>query len=170
MGNTTSLMALRIPTFFFSTSAASLHEHKHTHGGQPCGGHSHSHNSVAAGGAEATQTAANGTDAPVKMDHPMLLLAFTCKKCETRSTHLMSKQAYHHGTIMVQCPHCKVRHLMADHLKIFSDNKITIQDIMHAQGQAVSKEPTDLVWEEVPESLRELIKERVEGEEPLKLT
>lgn len=145
----------------FSTKTPLYQSHSHTHNGEPCQGHSQS----------TSATSNTTTNEPMKMDHPMLLLAFTCKKCDTRSTHMMSKQAYNHGTILVQCPHCKVRHLMADHLKIFSDNKITIQDIMHAQGQAVSKEPTDLVWEEVPESLRSLVKERVEGqeEEPAKL-
>jgi protein import protein ZIM17 len=30
----------------------------------------------------------------------------------------MSKQGYHHGTILITCPGCKNRHLIADHLKV----------------------------------------------------
>lgn len=138
----------------FSTSVRRLNAedpakkpaHSHTHGGKPCSGHSH-----------APQ---NGAE-PLKMDHPMLLLSFTCKKCDTRSSHMMSKQAYNHGSILVQCPGCKVRHLIADHLGIFSDNKITIEDIMNAQGQTISNREGDLVWEHIPEGLRELVKSRV---------
>ncbi|KAG7874427.1 hypothetical protein KL938_005042 [Ogataea parapolymorpha] len=38
----------------------------------------------------------------VKMEKPMLMLAFTCKKCHDRSSHIISKQAYTSGTVLVQ--------------------------------------------------------------------
>ncbi|KAG7869875.1 hypothetical protein KL918_000079 [Ogataea parapolymorpha] len=38
----------------------------------------------------------------VKMEKPMLMLAFTCKKCHERSSHIISKQAYTSGTVLVQ--------------------------------------------------------------------
>ena len=99
----------------------------------------------------------NRNKATFKADKPQYLLAFTCKKCNTRSAHTISKQAYHHGTVLVKCPHCNNRHLIADHLKIFSDTHITIQDIMRAKGEEVSTSTDDLVLEEIPESLKGLL-------------
>ncbi|KAG7888206.1 hypothetical protein KL935_005150 [Ogataea polymorpha] len=75
----------------------------------------------------------------VKMEKPMLMLAFTCKKCHERSSHIISKQAYTSGTVLVQCPGCKNRHLIADHLK------------------SVTVTPEDLAFEDIPEKLRDLI-------------
>lgn len=49
---------------------------------------------------------------------PSYEMTFTCKACTTRSSHRMSKQGYHHGTILITCPGCKNRHLIADHLKV----------------------------------------------------
>lgn len=92
-----------------------------------------------------------------KVDKPMLMIAFTCKKCNTRSSHTMSKQAYTKGTVLITCPGCKNRHLIADHLKIFNDNHITIEDIMKAQGQSVSLTTDDLAFEDVPDSLKNVI-------------
>jgi mitochondrial protein import protein ZIM17 len=77
----------------------------------------------------------------------------------------MSKQAYHNGTVLIQCPSCKNRHLIADHLKIFSDERITLEDILATKGETVTKktvdasqlgealENEDLEWEEVPKEL-----------------
>lgn len=78
-----------------------------------------------------------------------LMLAFTCNKCSTRSSHVISKQAYTGGTVLVQCPGCSNRHLIADHLKIFKDNKFTIEQLME-----VSKSTNDLVFDEIPEKLK----------------
>ncbi|OBA18550.1 uncharacterized protein OGAPODRAFT_40444, partial [Ogataea polymorpha] len=93
----------------------------------------------------------------VKMEKPMLMLAFTCKKCHERSSHIISKQAYTSGTVLVQCPGCKNRHLIADHLKIFSDHRINIEDILALKGESVTVTPEDLAFEDIPEKLRDLI-------------
>jgi hypothetical protein len=53
-----------------------------------------------------------------KPDVPSYQMVFTCKKCSERSAHTISKQGYHHGTVLVTCPGCKSRHLMSDHLKV----------------------------------------------------
>lgn len=92
-----------------------------------------------------------------KVDQPKLMIAFTCKKCDTRSSHTMSKQAYTKGTVLIKCPGCSNRHLIADHLKIFNDNRITIEDILKAKGESVSQTTDDLVFEDIPDSLKKSI-------------
>ncbi|KAF2402386.1 zf-DNL-domain-containing protein, partial [Trichodelitschia bisporula] len=83
--------------------------------------------------------ASNAVSSKPKPDVPAYEMAFTCKKCDTRSTHRISKQGYHHGTVLVTCPGCKNRHLMADHLKIFSDERVTLEDILKNKGQLVKR-------------------------------
>lgn len=53
-----------------------------------------------------------------KAEAPAYEMTFTCKKCETRSTHRVSKQGYHNGTVLITCPGCKNKHLISDHLKV----------------------------------------------------
>jgi hypothetical protein len=70
---------------------------------------------------------------------PSYALVITCKQCDTRSAHKISKQGYHHGTVLLTCPGCKNRHLMADHLKIFSDERITLEDILKEKGDTLKR-------------------------------
>jgi protein import protein ZIM17 len=49
---------------------------------------------------------------------PAYQLWITCKKCLERSSHTISKQAYHFGSCVVQCPKCKSQHLISDNLKV----------------------------------------------------
>ena len=79
-----------------------------------------------------------------KIDKPSYQLTFTCKACDHRSAHIVSKQAYHNGTVLVQCPSCKNRHLIADHLKIFTDNRTTLEDILATKGEQVKKYKLDV--------------------------
>lgn len=95
--------------------------------------------------------------ATLKVDKPMMMIAFTCKKCNTRSSHTMSKQAYTGGTVLIKCPSCNARHLIADHLKIFRDDSVTIEDILKAKGESLSSTTDDLVFEDIPENLRNVI-------------
>ncbi|KAF9634583.1 Signal recognition particle SRP14 subunit [Lasiodiplodia theobromae] len=66
-------------------------------------------------------------------------MTFTCKVCETRSSHKISKQGYHHGTVLISCPGCKNRHLISDHLRVFADQSTTLEDIMREKGQLVKR-------------------------------
>lgn len=66
-------------------------------------------------------------------------LTFTCKACGHRSQHNVSKQGYHNGTVLVTCPGCENRHLVADHLKIFSDKRITLEEILREKGIDIKK-------------------------------
>ena len=66
-------------------------------------------------------------------------LTFTCKPCLHRSTHKISTQGYHHGTVLITCPDCKARHVISDHLKIFADKSFTIEDLMRQKGHIVRR-------------------------------
>ena len=50
---------------------------------------------------------------------PQLLMLFTCSKCNTRAAKAFSKQSYEQGVVIVECPGCSSRHLIADHLGWF---------------------------------------------------
>ncbi|KAF8903439.1 DNL zinc finger-domain-containing protein [Gymnopilus junonius] len=77
---------------------------------------------------------------------PRLSLTFTCTvpNCGERSTHQFSKQAYEKGIVLVQCPGCKNRHLIADHLGWFKEGTNggkmpTVEDILRQKGEKVQK-------------------------------
>ena len=70
-------------------------------------------------------------------EEPVYELYFTCKTCKHRSGHSISKQGYHHGTVLVQCPGCQNRHLISDHLRIFYDEGVTLEDIVKEKGESV---------------------------------
>nr|POE48124.1 uncharacterized protein c24h6.02c [Quercus suber] len=67
-----------------------------------------------------------------KAQEPAYQMTFTCKQCSTRSSHRITKQAYHHGTTLITCPGCKNRHLMSDHLKVRQKS-----DIYRAQASLI---------------------------------
>ena len=45
-------------------------------------------------------------------------MVFTCKRCKSRSVRKISKQGYHKGTVLITCPGCNNRHVVADHLRV----------------------------------------------------
>ncbi|KAJ1795644.1 hypothetical protein LPJ59_004231 [Coemansia sp. RSA 2399] len=49
----------------------------------------------------------------------------------------MSKNAYKHGVVLMQCDDCKNRHLIADNMGWFRDKNINIQDLMKEKGEEV---------------------------------
>ncbi len=49
---------------------------------------------------------------------PEYEMTFTCKPCSTRSTHRVSKQGYHYGSVLITCPECRNRHVISDHLNV----------------------------------------------------
>jgi len=77
---------------------------------------------------------------------PRLSMTFTCTApgCSRRSTHQFSRRAYERGIVLVQCPGCQNRHLIADHLGWFKDNtqggKLpTVEDILRERGESVRR-------------------------------
>ncbi|KAI6014092.1 hypothetical protein PISMIDRAFT_109939 [Pisolithus microcarpus 441] len=83
---------------------------------------------------------------------PRLVIAFTCavEKCNHRSAHSFTKRAYASGVVIIQCPNCKNRHLIADNLGWFKDTmedgKLkNIEDILRTRGESVRKAKLDSV-------------------------
>ncbi|KAK2600263.1 hypothetical protein QQS21_004982 [Conoideocrella luteorostrata] len=66
-------------------------------------------------------------------------LSFTCVPCGHRSHHNVSKQGYHTGSTLITCPSCRNRHVISDHLNIFGDRKITVEDLMREKGRLVKR-------------------------------
>ncbi|KAG5980409.1 hypothetical protein E4U55_004058 [Claviceps digitariae] len=66
-------------------------------------------------------------------------LSFTCIPCRHRSHHNVSKQGYHKGSTLITCPGCRNRHVISDHLNIFGDRKITVEDLMRERGRLVKR-------------------------------
>ncbi|KAL6936492.1 uncharacterized protein HGUI_00526 [Hanseniaspora guilliermondii] len=88
-----------------------------------------------------------------------LLLVFTCNKCQHRSSHQITKHGYYKGSVICECPQCKNRHLISDHMKIFQDNvqNLTLADILKKKGVEISYDINALKDNEVPEELKETI-------------
>ncbi|KAI0508632.1 DNL zinc finger-domain-containing protein [Xylaria bambusicola] len=74
-----------------------------------------------------------------KQIEPHYQLKFTCIPCNTRSTHIVSKQGYHKGSVLISCPECRNRHIISDNLNIFGDRKITVEDLLREKGQLVKR-------------------------------
>ncbi|KAI7816279.1 DNL zinc finger-domain-containing protein, partial [Gamsiella multidivaricata] len=68
-----------------------------------------------------------------------MLIGFTCTVCNNRSHKTMSKHAYNHGVVLMQCDHCKNRHLIADHLGWFKNGGVTVEDLVKERGETVQK-------------------------------
>ena len=64
------------------------------------------------------EVAESSEEHPEPPKRPSYQLTFTCKPCQKRSSHEISKQGYHYGTVLITCPNCKNRHVISDHLKV----------------------------------------------------
>lgn len=70
---------------------------------------------------------------------PTYELTFTCVPCGSRSAHNVSKQGYHHGSVLITCPSCRNRHVISDHLNIFGNRSLTVEDLMRDKGRLVKR-------------------------------
>lgn len=107
----------------------------------------------------------DGTSTPIGHVDPRLQISFTCtvKDCGERSTHEFAKSSYtkvglspsrhsyslltpnSQGIVIVQCPGCSNRHLIADNLGWFKQPDTaqgelrTVEDLMRAKGEKVRR-------------------------------
>lgn len=67
-------------------------------------------------------------------------LQYTCKVCETRNSHKVSRLAYRHGVVITVCKGCMNKHLIADNLGWMQyvggfDGNSNIEDFMNDIGR-----------------------------------
>ncbi|CAI5760144.1 unnamed protein product [Candida verbasci] len=94
-----------------------------------------------------------------------LMIQFTCNICDKRSSHTMSKQAYQYGTVLVQCPSCKSRHLIADNLGFIDREKFNLQDYLKEKGESIETNPNSTVLEfkSIPDNLKQTVEDMRKG-------
>lgn len=78
-----------------------------------------------------------------------LAIVFTCNVCETRSVKQFTENAYNNGVVIVQCPGCQNRHLIADNLGFFEDEEggWNIEKALSKMGENVKMVNNDNVME-----------------------
>ena len=103
-----------------------------------------------------------------------LAIVFTCTVCNTRSAKQFTEKAYKTGVVMVLCPGCNNKHLIADNLSMFDDEKggWSIEKAMAKMGQDVTTVTNDNVLELTldqwvgQEKLQEITNSSIADEEP----
>uniref|UniRef100_V5F2K3 DNL-type domain-containing protein n=1 Tax=Kalmanozyma brasiliensis (strain GHG001) TaxID=1365824 RepID=V5F2K3_KALBG len=85
-----------------------------------------------------------GERTPIGQIEQRLAITFTCTvdACGHRSSHEFSKRSYTKGIVIVQCPGCKNRHLIADNLSWFTESEgepRTIEQMIEAKGGKVRR-------------------------------
>ncbi|PHH88060.1 hypothetical protein CDD83_8045 [Cordyceps sp. RAO-2017] len=106
---------------------------------------------------------------PAPKDAAYYQISFTCVPCSFRSHHNISKQGYHFGSILISCPECRNRHVISDHLNIFGDRKITVEDLMRERGRLVKRgslgEDGNIeFWPDLPPDEQPVVSESSSGE------
>lgn len=102
------------------------------------------------GGGSASAASIKLPPGQVDFSKRQLVMMFTCTKCETRAAKAFSKSAYTSGVVIVECPGCDARHLVADHLGWFGAKGETIEEFAAERGGAVVSRLADNTLELTP--------------------
>ena len=87
--------------------------------------------------AEGTKKRMGGTGHGVKGGD--MTAVFTCNVCGSRTAKRFTRHAYTKGIVLVQCPGCGNKHLLADNLGWFNDEHKNIEEILKAKGEEVRR-------------------------------
>lgn len=72
-----------------------------------------------------------------------MVIAFTCRKCETRSVRGLTRNAYEKGVVIIRCGGCDSLHLIADNLGYFKDGLggggKNVEDFLRDQGEHAAR-------------------------------
>src|SRR6056300_1052487 len=63
-----------------------------------------------------------------------LYMLFTCGQCETRAVRGFSRQAYENGVVIVTCPGCQSKHVVADRMGWFGEPG-SVEDFIAQKGE-----------------------------------
>ena len=112
--------------------------------------------SSAAAAASASKPAEKLPAGHIDFTKRQLLMMYTCGKCEVRSAKAFSKVAYTQGIVIVECPSCGARHLIADHLGWFG-NKGTIEQFAEERGETILTRLNDNTLELEPLTVKDAV-------------
>lgn len=101
---------------------------------------------------DATAIELGGDAEPVGLVAHKFELQYTCKICETRNSHNVTRLAYRKGLVITFCKGCDAKHLIADNLGWtgqFNNGDTSIEDYYETVGRGdevnrVSKDVYDL--------------------------
>ncbi|CAB9518985.1 DNL-type zinc finger protein [Seminavis robusta] len=100
--------------------------------------------------AAAVQRKISGEDSPDQaLMGRKMQLQYTCKVCETRNVHKVSRIAYQKGVVITVCKGCMSQHLISDNLGFTQQFDGNLEDYFKEQGseesvQRVSKDVFNL--------------------------
>jgi len=69
-------------------------------------------------------------------------MMFTCKICDHRNTHMISRLAYQQGIVIATCPGCGSRHLISDQTGLLDFGKWDVEQLANS-GESVVRLSAD---------------------------
>jgi len=69
----------------------------------------------------------------LKNQEKMKMLRGKCGVCDTPFTKVFSRVAYERGVVIITCPGCQAKHLIADNLGWFGEER-NIEEILRKKG------------------------------------